>query len=101
MASKRTTQQEEEEFQLCWRQHPHKCHRRRFVVTEGGYYCLAPDLVKVGDHCVGVAGTDYPFLMRPTRKNENEYKIIGEMYMHEFDREAADREFWDQRISVV
>lgn len=58
-------------------------HDRRIMVTEKGFYGLAPPLLRVGD-VVGIfPGAKVPYVMRPvTTGNGNTYKLVGACFVH-------------------
>jgi hypothetical protein len=53
---------------------------RRFVVTNRGYYGLAPSATQEADVCCIVIGAKNPFVLRRTGK-EGYYRVVGAVYM--------------------
>jgi RNAse (barnase) inhibitor barstar len=53
---------------------------RRVVITEKGYYGLAPQIVQEGDVCCVVYGMCVPTILRRTA-GENCYKFVGEAFV--------------------
>ncbi|KAI5457047.1 heterokaryon incompatibility protein-domain-containing protein [Mariannaea sp. PMI_226] len=51
-------------------------HNKRFLVTNRGYYGLAPGVVQEGDICCVIFGTKSPFILRKTDK-VGHYKVVG------------------------
>jgi hypothetical protein len=49
---------------------------RSFVITNRGYYGLAPFTIREGDICAIIFGTRAPFALRTTEK-EGCYKVLG------------------------
>jgi Heterokaryon incompatibility protein (HET) len=49
---------------------------RRFILTDNGYYGLAPQITKQGDVCCIIYGVGIPFILRKTEK-EHHYKLVG------------------------
>lgn len=73
---------------------------RKFVVTEKGYFGLAPPTAKVGDAVMLVAGMYVPFTFRKHLAGENAWLLVGETYVHgimdgEFERAAGSFESID------
>lgn len=52
---------------------------RRFLVTEGGFYGLGPQLMQEGDVVAVVPGLNVPFVLRPTGEK---YRLVGACYVH-------------------
>ncbi len=55
------------------------CHRRRFFVTQKGYFGLGPEAMKEGDLCCILFGAMVPFILR---RVDHQYVIIGESYIY-------------------
>jgi hypothetical protein len=53
---------------------------RKVVLTERGYFGLAPNIAQEGDLCAIIFGTRTPFLLRKDEPSGG-YKILGEMYV--------------------
>lgn len=51
-------------------------HNKSFLVSDRGYYGLAPSVVKEGDICCIIFGTRSPFILRRTDR-EGYYKLVG------------------------
>jgi hypothetical protein len=51
-------------------------HNKTFIVTNRGYYGLAPKSVQEGDVCCIIFGTRSPFILRKTDQFGN-YKLVG------------------------
>jgi hypothetical protein len=63
------------------------CHSRSFIVTEKGYYGLAPWITKPGDVCSVFLGADVPFILRPRSGYQiaaDEFRLVGESYVQGF-----------------
>ncbi|RDW60553.1 hypothetical protein BP6252_11936 [Coleophoma cylindrospora] len=57
------------------------CINRSFVVTEKGFYGLAPLLTRPGDLSCVLAGVDVPFVLRPL-SDPAQFRLLGESYVH-------------------
>jgi len=57
------------------------CMNRTFVVTERGFYGLAPLLTRPGDVACVFAGVDVPLILRP-HGEVGPFKLLGESYIH-------------------
>ncbi|OJD36539.1 heterokaryon incompatibility protein or allele [Diplodia corticola] len=55
---------------------------RWFVVTEKGYFGLAPPRAEVGDEVVLVAGMGAPVTLKKHTAGENKWLFVGETYVH-------------------
>ena len=53
---------------------------RRFIVTNRGYYGLAPSVTQDDDVCCIIIGAKTPFILRRTGK-EGYYRVVGDLYM--------------------
>jgi hypothetical protein len=53
---------------------------RRFIVTERGYFGLAPMIVRKGDVCCMIFGCKSPFILRKTDM-EGHYRLVGEAFI--------------------
>jgi len=53
---------------------------RRLILTDDGYYGLAPQITKQGDVCCIIYGVGVPFILRKTEK-EHHYKLVGESFI--------------------
>ncbi|PMD14418.1 HET-domain-containing protein [Hyaloscypha hepaticicola] len=53
---------------------------RRFIVTNRGYYGLAPLATQDDDVCCIIIGAKSPFILRRTGK-ERYYRVVGDVYM--------------------
>lgn len=53
---------------------------RRFVVTERGYFGLAPKIVRDNDICCIIFGCRAPFILRESNR-EGYYKVVGDSYI--------------------
>ena len=51
-------------------------HNKSFIVTNRGYYGLAPSIVKEGDICCIIFGTCLPFILRRAHQ-DGHYKLVG------------------------
>jgi hypothetical protein len=56
---------------------------RAFAVTENGHLALVPGSTLVGDRVIVIPGFRNPFVMR---EDEDAYKLIGDCYVKEYDR---------------
>lgn len=53
---------------------------RRFIITNNGYYGLAPQTTKEEDVCCIIYGMCVPIILRKTEK-EHHYKLVGEAFI--------------------
>jgi hypothetical protein len=79
---------------------------RRFIVTQNGYYGLAPPTAREGDSCCVIFGAKTPFIVRPVADLPAHYKFIGEAYVHgmmkgEIVEMCADGELQEEDIILV
>lgn len=51
-------------------------HNKSFIVSDRGYYGLAPNIVQEGDVCCIIFGTRPPFISRRTER-AGHYKLVG------------------------
>ncbi|KAH6889168.1 heterokaryon incompatibility protein-domain-containing protein [Thelonectria olida] len=51
-------------------------HNKSFIVSDRGYYGLAPNVVQEGDVCCIIFGTRSPFILRRTDR-AGHYKLVG------------------------
>lgn len=63
------------------------CYGRRFCVTDDFRMALAPRDARVGDELVWFKGGIYPFVVR--KKGKSESGIVGDCFVHDFDRQAC------------
>jgi hypothetical protein len=94
------------EPQLCEIEMSAPLINRRFIVTQNGYYGLAPPTAKEGDSCCVIFGARTPFIVRPIADLPSYYKFIGEAYVHgmmkgEIVEMCADGEFQEEDIILV
>ncbi|KAH8669611.1 hypothetical protein BGZ60DRAFT_564070 [Tricladium varicosporioides] len=67
----------------------------RFIVTKLGYVGIAPNLVKVGDVVTCFSGAGVPFVLRGCGrrgKDRDEWRLVGECYVHGIMRGEAYKE---------
>lgn len=64
------------------------CANRRFFATKEGYFGLGPAGTRVDDVCCVLPGAKVPFVLR---SDGDEYKLIGECYVHGLMRGEALR----------
>jgi hypothetical protein len=57
------------------------CMNRTVVVTDRGFYGLAPLLTAPGDVACILVGVDVPFILRP-RRDAGVLRLLGESYIH-------------------
>ena len=57
------------------------CMNRTVVVTDRGFYGLAPLLTAPGDVACIIVGVDVPFILRP-RGDAGIFRLLGESYIH-------------------
>lgn len=57
------------------------CMNRNLVVTERGFYGLAPLITRAGDVACVIIGVDVPFILRP-HGEAGLVKLLGESYIH-------------------
>lgn len=64
----------------------HTAHNRKIIVSDRGYYGLAPSAVEKGDAIYIIFGTTSPFLLRKAHSASHDgvekYKLVGEMFMY-------------------
>jgi hypothetical protein len=94
------------EPQLCEIEMAAPLINRRFIVTQNGYYGLAPPTAKEGDSCCVIFGARTPFIVRTIADLPSYYKFIGEAYVHgmmkgEIVEMCADGEFQEEDIILV
>ncbi|KAN0119397.1 Heterokaryon incompatibility protein (HET) domain containing protein [Hyaloscypha variabilis] len=56
--------------------------RRKVLLTSQGFFGVAPNSVKVGDHLYLLPGAEFPILLRRLPKSEIEHSLVGECYIH-------------------
>jgi hypothetical protein len=56
---------------------------RAFAITGNGHLALVPGSTLVGDCVIIIPGFRNPFVMR---EDEEAYKLIGDCYVNEYDR---------------
>jgi hypothetical protein len=84
-----STSDEERARARFWTQMVNTCVKRRVLVTKTGYIGVGPKLTRAGDHVVVLYGGRTPFVLRP---HQNEYRLVGECYVHGvMDGEAMRR----------
>ena len=64
-----------------WRAICHMCSGRVFIVTEKGYYGLAPWVSAPGDVSCFLFGGLVPFLLRREDAHASRFKLVGEAYI--------------------
>jgi Heterokaryon incompatibility protein (HET) len=79
---------------------------RRFIVTQNGYYGLAPPTAREGDSCCVIFGARTPFIVRHVADLSSHYEFIGEAYVHgmmkgEIVEMCAAGEFQEEDIILV
>jgi hypothetical protein len=92
--------------QLCEAEMASPLINRRFIVTQSGYYGLAPITARAGDTCCIIFGARTPFIVRPVAHLLRQYKLIGEAYVHgimkgEIVERRANGEFQEDAIILV
>jgi hypothetical protein len=70
-----------EDTMTYWNEVSAFCLGRSLVITEKGYYGLAPRLTQPGDKCCLLLGADVPFILRP-HGTETSFRLLGEAYVH-------------------
>jgi hypothetical protein len=58
------------------------CINRRFIITENGFYGLAPAMAQVGDLCCVLFGARTPFVIRQVSSSPKCHELVGEGYIH-------------------
>jgi hypothetical protein len=56
--------------------------RRKMLLSSGGFFGVAPESVKVGDHIFLLSGAEFPVVLRRHPTEEVEYQFVGECYIH-------------------
>jgi hypothetical protein len=56
--------------------------RRKVIFTSLGFFGVAPQSTKVGDQLYLLPGAEFPVLLRRYPKEEIEYELTGECYIH-------------------
>lgn len=56
----------------------------RFGTSKGGIFCMLPPAAEEGDLIAVLFGAKIPYLLRPIELGGDEYKLVGEAYMHGF-----------------
>jgi hypothetical protein len=56
----------------------------RFGTSKRGIFCMLPPAAAEGDLIVVLFGGKIPYLLRPLEQGGDEYKLVGEAYMHGF-----------------
>ena len=92
--------------QLCETEMASPLINRRFIVTQNGYYGLAPPTARAGDTCCIISSAKTPFIVRPVAHVPQHYKLIGEAYVYgmmkgEILERRADGEFQEEDIILV
>jgi hypothetical protein len=54
---------------------------RRFIITENGFYGLAPAMSDVGDRCCALKGARAAYILRDVPELDGHCEIIGEAYI--------------------
>lgn len=55
-------------------------HNRRFIVTDRGYYGLAPYMTRIGDPVYAISGAKMVYILRETQR-DHQYRLVGDCYM--------------------
>ncbi len=55
---------------------------RRVARTEGGYLCLVSHATEVGDNVMICKGSSVPLIMRSSGQKEDEFRLVGDAYVH-------------------
>jgi hypothetical protein len=76
----RLSEQEKQDARFCHDSIIEFTANRRFIVTNRGYYGLAPPATQEDDICCIIIGAKTPFILRRTGK-EGYYRVVGEVYM--------------------
>jgi hypothetical protein len=97
---------ESSNVQLCETEMASPLINRRFIVTQNGYYGLAPLTARVGDICCIIFSARTPFIVRPVAHVPRHYNLIGEAYIHgmmkgEIVEERAGGELQEEDIILV
>lgn len=56
--------------------------RRKILLTSTGFLGVASDSVKIGDKLTLLPGAEFPILLRRCPRRGDEYKFVGECYIH-------------------
>jgi Heterokaryon incompatibility protein (HET) len=75
------TQEDIDDALVCFNEIRAVCLNRTVVVTEKGFYGLAPLLTAPGDVACIIVGVDVPFILRP-QGNAGALRLLGESYIH-------------------
>jgi hypothetical protein len=54
----------------------------RFGTSKCGIFCMFPPAAEEGDLIVILCGGKIPYLLRPLKQGGDEYKLVGEAYIH-------------------
>lgn len=71
---------------------------RRFYITKGGYFGLAPKKAKSGDRILVLLGMDVPLLCR--ENGDFTYNIVGESYVHGLMEGELMKKWGNRQIEV-
>lgn len=76
----RYTQQQQDHALIYYSEIRSVCYNRSLVITEKGFYGLAPLLTRPGDITCVFIGVDVPFMLRP--HTGGQLRLLGESYVH-------------------
>jgi hypothetical protein len=76
----RYTQQQQDHALIYYSEIRLFCYNRSLVITEKGFYGLAPLLTRPGDIICVVIGVDVPLMLRP--HTGGQLRLLGESYVH-------------------
>lgn len=77
----RYTQEQQDDALIYFSEVRAVCINRRLVITEKGFYGLAPLLTRPGDISCVLIGVDVPFMLRP-HTTGGQFRLLGESYVH-------------------
>jgi hypothetical protein len=75
------TEQDEHDALVSFSEVKAVCLNRTLVITEKGFFGLAPLITRPGDVACVIVGVDVPFVLRP-HGEARLFKLLGESYIH-------------------
>ncbi|CAN9214695.1 unnamed protein product [Alternaria alternata] len=74
---------------------------RSLFVTETGYLGMGPIVVEVGDEMWIFPGADIPLILRPSASSGEEFRLVGEAYVHGIMQGEAVADVQEQDLKKV
>lgn len=89
-----------------WQKYENKardvCWNRSFFTTEHGYMGVGPQCLQIGDKVCVLANGNVPFVLRSVGESEEEWRLVGECYLHGImDGEAVEKNEKNERIFII